>query len=732
MLRYFSYLVPLMLLGCVLFIKTSDLPALQYIQLRIFDEFQIRHPREYKDAGVTIIDIDDESLSRLGQWPWSRELLARLVDKLTASGAAAVGFDMVFAEADRTSPHLLVPQWNAAHKLKWPAKNLPDYDALFAKSLADAPAVMGFTMSNESALPPILKSGMAFVGGDPKPMAHAYVGAVSSLPSFVQAAKGNGSFNTEMDPDGVIRRVPLVVRAGNQLYPSLAVESLRVAQGASSIVIRGVGGENGAEASAMTDVKIGQFSVPTDKHGRMWVYFTPYQKERYLPAWKVLEADFDPAQVVGKILILGTSAPGLKDMRSTPLDPVTSGVELHAQALEQMILGEFINRPDWMAGAEVVLMLAIALVVIFAVKRFSPMWGAVVTFTAIAASFYISVKLFYGSGLIVEPVTPSLAVLIIYLAESLLKAIMADRERKRVRDAFSHYMSPALVEQLAANPDKLKLGGEARNMSVMFSDIRDFTSISERMSAEELTTFINRYLTPMSEVVLKYNGTIDKYIGDCIMAFWNAPLDDGQHARHACESALAMLKALHAFNDELRAASLPGSTIPSSVHMGIGINTGECSVGNMGSNIRFDYSVLGDNVNLASRLEGQCKEYGVPIIIGEATRAAVADFAAIELDLIKVKGKKQAVRIFALLGDAALATRADFLALADCNNDLLAAYRARRWDEAAKHSVMLDELAQKAGAPLRELVALHQERIVRLKASPPAAEWDGVFVATSK
>ena len=728
MLRYLSLIVSILVLISVVFVKTSALPMLQYVQLKIFDEFQKRAPRAYEDAGVTIVDIDDESLARLGQWPWPRQLLAQINDKLAGAGAATIAYDIVFAEPDRTSPHVLIPQWEESHGLKWPKKSLPNYDTMFATSIKDSPAVTGFVMTNDSALPPALKSGFAFSGDDPKAMAPTFTGAISALPDLADAATGNGALNSDPDPDGVIRKVPLLIRVGNKLYPSLSAEALRVAQGASSIIVKSITGGDGS----ITDVKIGEFVIPTDAHGRLWIYYTPYVNERYLPVWKILEDNFDPASVQGKIILIGTSAAGLKDIRSTPLDPVSSGVEVHAQAIEQVVLGHFISRPDWMIGAEILLMLVLGAIIIVIVKRVSPLIGAVVTVISITGAMAASWHLFHHYGLIAEPVTPSLAIILVYLTESLFRAIRADKERKQVRNAFSHYMSPALVEQLAADPSKLKLGGEARFMTILFSDIRGFTGISEQMPAHDLTRFLNRYLTPMTGVILSHKGTIDKYIGDCIMAFWNAPLDNPSHAKNGCAAALEMLKALEAFNQSLFQPDSPFGNLREPVNMGIGLNTGECSVGNMGSAMRVDYSVLGDRVNLASRLEGQCKEYGVPIIIGEDTYLAAPEFAAMELDMIRVKGKKEPARIFALLGDAALAQSVRFKTLLDVNQNMQQAYRTQRWSDAQKVLRELEQQAQATNCDLSGFCSMMHARIEALKSSALQKDWDGVFVATRK
>jgi adenylate cyclase len=331
--------------------------------------------------------------------------------------------------------------------------------------------------------------------------------------------------------------------------------------------------------------------------------------------------------------------------------------------------------------------------------------------------------------MLIDPVYPSLFVVAIYLAASLIVYLRTEAEKRQVRGAFSRYMSPALVDQLAAHPERLRLGGETRNMTLLFCDIRGFTTISEQFDAEGLTSFINRFLTPMTGIILERRGTIDKYMGDAIMAFWNAPLDDAEHATNACRSALAMIDGVKALNQTLRAEAEASGRKFIPINIGIGLNSGDCCVGNMGSDQRFDYSVLGDDVNLASRLEGQSKTYGVNIVIGENTQAQVNGFAVIELDLIKVKGKTRPVRIYGLLGDPAKAQDPAFKTFAERHAAMIAAYRAQAWDEA--EAVAADCRARAAGA-LDGLYDLYAERIADFRASPPGPHWDGVYVATSK
>jgi adenylate cyclase len=360
----------------------------------------------------------------------------------------------------------------------------------------------------------------------------------------------------------------------------------------------------------------------------------------------------------------------LKDLRATPLNPRASGVDVHAQIAEQMFLGDFLERPDWAAGLEFTFLTLLGILLILILPKAGAIRCAVIAFLAIASAFGVCWYAFVRWHFLIDPVFPSFAVFGIYLASSFLNFLGTERERGQIRGAFGRYLSPALVERLAKNPGQLKLGGEIRPMTFLFMDIRNFTGIAENFTPEELTQFMNSFLTPMTDIILQRGGTIDKYMGDCIMAFWNAPFEDEDHALHACQSALVMQEFLRA---------TPGFE---NVRVGIGINTGNACVGNMGSEQRFDYTALGDEVNLASRIEGLSKNYGVTALMGQNTVVAAPGFATLEIDLIRVKGKTKSVKIFALLGDVGLESQPLFREVRGHFEKMLAAYRSQRWEEA--------------------------------------------------
>lgn len=740
MIKKVPVLVSLSLLVAAVMIKGGQYGFIVQLQHLVFDAYQQQMPRSYEQAGVKIIDIDDDSLAKLGQWPWPRQRVAQLVDRLTELGSGPIAFDIVFAEADRTSPRHVAELWNADGALKAQLDTLPDHDALLAQSIANSYVIGGYVLNHKaSGRLPLRPYGVSFVGMEgANPHEHVaqhYDGAILNLSELEAPAEGNGFFNNIPDNDGIIRRIPLMLAAGEDLYFSLAMEALRVAQGASSYIVKmaGASGEkNYGTDSGITQIRNGKFQIPTDAQGRMLLHYTPYRQDRYIPAWHVLEPDFDASQIEGRILIIGTSAPGLLDLRATPLNPSLPGVEVHAQAIEQILLGKHLFRPDVMLGAEVVIMVVCGVLMMIIMARLTAIWGAVFMLGMLAAAFGSSIYAYAAHGYLVEPVSGALVIVALYLSESLRRYIHSESERKQVRSAFSQYMSPALVEELAKNPEKLTLGGEMKELTLLFADIRGFTTISEQFGAQELTEFINSFLTPMTDVILKRQGTIDKYMGDCIMAFWNAPLEVRLHAQQACLSALEMLAAVDDMNLQRRKMAEATGTTYLPINIGIGLNTGEVCVGNMGSQQRFDYSVLGDDVNLASRLEGQSKTYGVSVVLGEKTLAQVSDLATLELDLIKVKGKTKAVRIFALLGDDTLAQSEAYGKLRELWNKALVSYRAQQWDEAENFMKLCTTSSTKLGIDLSGLHELYAQRIRHFRMTPPPLGWDGVFEATSK
>jgi adenylate cyclase len=740
--RLTALLPALLLLAALLGLRAADPVLLQGLRAAVFDEYQRLAPRAWEDAGVRIVDIDEESLARFGQWPWPRTVVAQLTQRMTEMGAAAIAFDIVFAEPDRTSPRAIVPLW--AENTDNPAlldlaRGLPDHDEVLAATLADAPSVLGFVLSSEPGEPRALepKWGIVTAGPDPRPYLPTYRGVTANLPVLEKAAKGLGSFTTGFDVGGIVRAVPFLLRlrgaadgGTRELFPSLAAEALRVAQDGSTYIVRSVGASGQAGLGAETgivDIKVGAFTAKTDPAGRVQLYDTGPVPQRVVPAWRVLTGELPDDALDGRIAFVGTSAIGLKDLRATPLNPVAAGVELHAQIAEQILTATFLDRPDWATGAEFVGLAVFALVLIWLLALNRALLGAATLVIGIAGAFACSWYLFRYERLQFDPVYPALAAVALYMVQSLTGFLRSEAERRQVRGAFGRYLAPALVEQLARDPGKLALGGEMKPITLMFMDIRGFTPISEQFDAHGLTRFLNRFLTRMTACVLESGGTVDKYMGDAIMAFWNAPMDVPDHPKKALSAALAMLAGAMAFDDEWRAERAKEGLKPVPVKIGIGLNTGICCVGNMGAEQRFDYSAIGDDVNLCSRLEGQSKAYGLTLLIAEATAEACAgEFALLEIDLLRVKGKTRPARIFTAVPGAPDAAFAEWKTHHDA---AIVAYRAQDWNTARSALVAL---RGQGGGILDGFYAILEERIAAYESEPPPADWDGVHVATEK
>ena len=732
-----SPVLPLLFLFLSTGLHVIEPTFVEQLRHRVFDEYQRLKPREYSnDIPVRILDIDDESLSRIGQWPWPRDVMAEIVARLNELGASAVVFDMVFSQPDRLSPESLRkmlpkrPEFEAARE---GLLQIPDNDELFAQTVDGAYVVTGFAMTGRETTEgaPAIKAGFAENGDRAAPYLPAYAGAMKVLSNIESKVAGNGALNAIPESDGVYRRIPMFMTLNDKIYPSLVAESLRVAQDASTFIIQAVGasGEEGFGETGLVSFKVGAVKVPTDENGQIWVRFTGDIPERYVPAWKLLDGSAPAEKLEGHIVLIGTSAAAMKDLRATPLDPAAAGVSLHAEALETILTGNFLNRPDFAHGLEVVASFLLGLLLIWLLPKWGSVWCAVLTFAAIVGVVGGAWYAFDVYNWLLDPIYFSVVILVIYLTQSLIIFLATEAERARVRGAFGMYLSPALVEQLASDPEQLKLGGEMKDISIMFCDVRGFTSISELYDPEGLTQLINKFLTPMTQIIMDRMGTIDKYMGDCIMAFWNAPVDVPTHVAEACNSALTMFEKLEELNTELEQEAVSNNKEFRPLKIGIGLNTGSCCVGNMGSNQRFDYSILGDDVNLCSRLEGQSKGYGVDIVISETTKIAAPEFATIELDLIQVKGKTVPVRIFALIGNSEVQASEWFKDMSTVHAELILEYRNQNWKKA---KTLVSKARKAAGEKFDGLYDLFDARIEEYKATPPGLDWDGVFVATDK
>jgi adenylate cyclase len=721
-------------IAAAVLIRLADPFVVQALRLIAFDTYQRLTPQRYDpDTPVRVVDIDEASLAKLGQWPWPRTVMRDLVNRLGSSGAAAIAFDIQFAEADRTSLEQIarrLPQ-EAAGRLADVIVGNPTNDETFAAALKSTPSVLATALSSGGTLTMPPKAGFAIAGDDPRPFIPNFAGGAGNLPMFEQVAAGIGSINWIPDRDQVLRRVPLIYRVGDTFVPTLFVEALRVAQGASTYVLKAsnASGETAfGQRSGLNHIRVGDLEIPTDADGAIWLKFRPTAPKTFISAADVLAGTVRQSEIEGRIILVGTSAPALLDLRATPLDPVIAGVEIIAQAIEHVVAGRFLTRPDHALALEQMVIVVFGVLIAIVLAKVSARAAGLMGFFAISSLLIGGWISFDHFGLLLDPLYPALSLLLLTAIATFYVYRQVEVQRGEVRRAFSRYVSPDVVNELIANPGKLELGGEVRELTLLFCDVRNFTTISERLNASELTRFINELLTPLSDVILRQRGTIDKYMGDAIMAFWNAPLPVPDHAAQACRSALEMAARMHDLNRRWREEAAAAGRPFQEVRIGIGINTGNCCVGNLGSVQRFDYSAIGDEVNIASRFEGLAKVYGLTAIVGERTIRFAPEFPAIELDLVRVKGREAPVPIYSfchLIDD----NEERMVKLLKSHVAFLAAYRSGHWDEA---EASIRECRAFGIARLEHYYAVFLERIAEYRASPPPADWGGVFTAQEK
>ena len=690
-----------------------------------FDTFQIISPRQSQTKdNILILDIDEKSLSEIGQWPWSRSVLSELVDQTNLS--AALAFDIVFAEADRTGSKELMNLYKDNNDFVKSLKGLPDNDDLFANSIKDhGTVVLGAIPSNSLKNNFQMRFGLIQQGDDPKKFLREYKGIQTNLKILNSSSAGIGSMSIGNN-DSIIRKLPLFENINGSLVPSLSLELLRVAIGASTYQIKSsnASGETAfGEETGINHVKLGNLIIPTNPDGSVWIHY-PEVSVDSISVSDIIKQKYPKDFFKDKILIVGTSAPGLFDLRSTPLKNNVPGVKIIADLTDQILSGSFLQRPDWIFGLELFTGFTLAILITIFIQFLGPIGGLSVFLIGNGISIFGSFYIFENYLFLIDPISPLIICLISYLVITFFNFLFTELERRKVRNAFSQYMSPVMVEKLAQSNKSLKLGGERREMTFLFSDIRGFTAISEKYKddPESLTVLINSILTVLSDEVLDQDGTIDKYMGDCIMAFWNAPSEDPFHREKSIEAAFKMSEALNKLNESLDRKG------ENKLSIGIGINSGECIVGNMGSEKRFDYTVLGDAVNLASRLEGQSGNYGMQIILGEETIKKISKDAYLqfELDLISVKGKSEPTSIFTVFNswNAEVAYEVFY----EEHMDFLKNYRNKNWDKAKQH---IDKY--RLSIPEFTLYyTLFLNRIDELSKQSLPEDWSGIFAAETK
>jgi adenylate cyclase len=692
------------------------------------------------DSRIVILDIDEKSLKEEGRWPWSRDRLALLMDKLfDGYGVAVAGFDVVFAEKDESSGFKVlqelgrnqlkdVPQFHSALAQIKPQL---DYDNLFADKIKNRRVVLGYYFTNSAkgseksisgALP-----GAVFQPGTFKGRQVGFLlfdGYGGNLPELQQNAVGAGHFTQAPDSDGVVRRIPMIAEYGGAYYESLSLAVVRTLLGdaklAPGFATSKSSGYAGLEWLEVTTAQ-GSLKIPVDRNVSTLV---PYRggrgSFRYLSLTDVLRDRIPQAELKNKIVLVGTSAPGLMDMRSTPVATVYPGVEVHANMISGILEQNLKQKPPYVLGAEVVLLLVTGVALSLILPLLSPVQATLLAFAALLAALAGNLAIWQFAGLAMPLAGGLLMILCLFALAMSFGYFVESRTKRQITGLFGQYVPAELVDEMSKNPEQVSMEGDSREMTILFSDVRGFTSISEKLDAKELTLLMNEFLTPLSRVVYKHRGTIDKYMGDCIMAFWGAPLSDPEHAKHAILAGIEMQRTLRELQPHFKERGWP------EIHIGVGINTGRVSVGNMGSEVRVAYTVMGDAVNLASRLEGITKQYGAGVIVGENTRNTVADFVYRELDLVRVKGKDKPVAIYEPLG---LTGEVDKAALDELKlfHQMLKLYRKQDWDQVELQLYNLQRMA-----PESLLYKVYAERAAYFRSNPPGADWDGVFVFQTK
>lgn len=746
-IKKYSQVTPLKISIFVIFLALVlfffDFPFLRFMELKTLD-LRIASRGALPAGTETIIAVvDEKSLTELGRWPWPRTTIARLMDHLKAAGAKAIGFDIVFSEPDENSSLKTIAQLSAEIKksgienssltaLLNKKKATANTDAALAKSIARAKNVtLGyfFHLSGKDVAhlsekeisentDNIKNSRYQLVNSleknpDDSSLPKAYA-PEANIKILSTAAANSGYFNMIPDTDGSMRWSPLVIKSGNNYYSSLTLSILHqyLDWPLLSLNLAGFGAES---------IRIGDITIPTDESGRLLVnYLGPAKTFPHYSISDILKGRIPAEKIRNKIVLVGATAIGIYDLRVTPFGATYPGVEIHATVIDNILHRNFLTHSSFTRFIDLCSIILFGLLMGLIIPRLKAVNG--IFFALIIIGIFVAGNMFIFASLNVwlNLVYPALTMIAIYLAITVYRYITEEREKKKIRGAFQYYLTASVINEMLKDPAKLKLGGDKKDLSVLFSDIRGFTTISEKLTPEELVHLLNEYLTAMTDIVFKYDGTLDKYMGDAIMAVFGAPLDQPDHARRACQTALDMMSELRRLQKKWLAEGKPP------LNIGIGINSGDMVAGNMGSQMRFDYTVMGDNVNLGSRLEGTNKEYGSNIIFSEFTYDKVKDdMCCRELDWVRVKGKKLPVKIYELLGEKK--DESKWKDLIGNFEEGLKLYRASRWDEAIA-------AFQKALAVKPEDAAsqLYIERCKNLKENPPPQPWDGVFTMTKK
>lgn len=717
--------------------RVYQIPFINHMDSLIYDaKVRLTMPQGV-DQRVVILDIDEKSLAEQGRWPWGRDKLATLMNKLFDQyGIRLVGFDVVFAEPDESSglkslESLAKKELRDVAGFQSSLRELRpqlDHDARFAASLKNRPVILGYYFSS--------KEGGVSSGVAPDPVFPAgtfsgrrigftqWVSFGGNLPEFQKAAAGAGHFNPLVDIDGTSRRVPLLVEYDGKYYESLSLAMVRNLLGDPPIT-PGYPEDAPGSYAAMEWLELkgatGAMSIPVDENASTLIPYRGYQGSfPYISITDVLNDKVPKERLAGRIAVVGTTAPGLMDLRATPVGAAYPGVEIHANLIAGMLDGAIKHKPPYILGADVLLVLIAGSVMVFLLPMLSPLRATVVGVIVLLLLLSVNFSFWHVSNVVLPLANGMIAIVLLYAMNMSWGYFVESRTKRQLTGLFGQYVPPELVEEMSRDPENYSMAGRKAELTVLFSDIRGFTTISEGLEPNELATLMNQYLGAMTLVVRKHRGTLDKYIGDAIMAFWGAPVDDPEHAKNAVLTGLEMHVALHELNKDLVARGWP------ELKIGVGVNTGPMTVGDMGSPVRQSYTVMGDAVNLGSRLEGITKQYGVGFIVGESTRELLKkEFVFRELDRVRVKGKEDPVGIYEPVGEEGKVAREEMEEI-KLWNQALRAYRTQDWDQAELTLMNLQRIKP------RYLYDLYVKRVEHLRKEPPGENWDGVTIFETK
>ena len=734
----------LFLTGLMFFFYMTRNPFLQFVELKALDVRFLSRGQEAAGPFVVLATVDEKSLDEIGKWPWPRAKIAALIERLSDEGARVIAMDIFFSEPDENNNLRFIErmeQETYALGLREPrlkqflneAREAADNDSILAAAIrrSKSPVVLGYSFHfSQEEIAHLSEDELAQKSGNIRPSAVKLVQFTSpkakqlkvsdallpesNIAKLAKASRIAGHLNISTDIDGKVRWIPLVIRYQDRFYPALSLQAVRYSMGNIPLRLR-------VADHGIATIQLGPVAIPTNEKGRMLINFrgSPQTFPHYSAA-DILAGRTPTDAFTNKIVFVGATAKGIYDLRVTPFSNEFPGLEVHANVADNILKQTFLFRPEWARFFDLAAILFMGLVTGLVLPRLRAFFSVLLIAVLFAGYWLVSQTLFVRQGIWLNAVYPLLTIVLVYTAVTLYRYIVEEREKRKIRGAFSFYVTPSVVNEMLKNPDKLKLGGDKKELSVLFSDIRGFTTLAEEMEPEALVNLLNEYLTEMTDIVFEFDGLLDKYIGDAVMAVWGAPLEQTDHPARACRTALKMLDRLTKMQQQWEVEGTPRLDI------GIGINTGPMVVGNMGSERRFDYTVMGDSVNLASRLEGINKEYGTQVVISEFTHERVKDdFFCRELDAVRVKGRAKPAKIYELV--AVRSEEDPRVAIIEPFAQGLHHYRSQEWEIAEdKFHEVLNRIPDDFAA------RLYLQRIAELREKPPQPGWDGVFTMTKK